>query len=203
MTARNIVGNVPEPQDLYGRDDFLAHLWRQIEGNNVLLLAPRRFGKTGVMNHVLNCPRAGRLPVYLDLEDVDSPAEFAWRLVREVLSHSRLRSFVGSVRGLPRAFTEWLKDNVEEAGVEGAKVKFKESIAENWRDAARKLVVELEKAEPTIVFIFNELMADLECDWYLVLDTRTNEYHFLLHVMRDWWRRWYGPPARKTAAKEK
>jgi hypothetical protein len=24
MTARNIVGNVPEPHDLYGRDDFLA-----------------------------------------------------------------------------------------------------------------------------------------------------------------------------------
>jgi len=38
---------------------------------------------------------------------------------------------------------------------------------------------------------FDELMADLECEWYLVLDARTNEYHFMVNMMRDWWRRWY------------
>jgi hypothetical protein len=39
---------------------------------------------------------------------------------------------------------------------------------------------------------FDELLADLECDWYLRLDPQTNEYHFLVNVMRDWWQRWYG-----------
>ena len=39
---------------------------------------------------------------------------------------------------------------------------------------------------------FNELMADLECDWYVALDPHTNEYFFLVRVMKDWWRRWYG-----------
>jgi hypothetical protein len=39
---------------------------------------------------------------------------------------------------------------------------------------------------------FSELLADLECEWYLALDARTNEYHFMVAVMRDWWRRWYG-----------
>jgi hypothetical protein len=43
---------------------------------------------------------------------------------------------------------------------------------------------------------FDELLADLECDWYLVLDVHTNEYSFMLHVMRDWWKRWYGSPRR-------
>jgi hypothetical protein len=40
-------------------------------------------------------------------------------------------------------------------------------------------------------FEFDEIMADLESDWYLVLDSRTNEYGFLLNVMRDWWKRFY------------
>jgi hypothetical protein len=40
-------------------------------------------------------------------------------------------------------------------------------------------------------FEFDEIMADLENDWYLVLDCRTNEYSFLLNVMRDWWKRFY------------
>lgn len=73
MVIRNIVGNVPEPEELYGRADFTAHLWRQIRGNNILLLAPRRFGKTGVMRHVLLKPKSGYMPVYLDLEDVGTP----------------------------------------------------------------------------------------------------------------------------------
>jgi hypothetical protein len=45
---------------------------------------------------------------------------------------------------------------------------------------------------------FDELMADLECDWYLHLDTDTNEFHFRLKVMQDWWRRWYPPPSAKA-----
>jgi hypothetical protein len=47
---------------------------------------------------------------------------------------------------------------------------------------------------------FSELMADLECEWYLVLDTRTNEYYFMVHVMRDWWLRWYGSPREKPSS---
>lgn len=41
---------------------------------------------------------------------------------------------------------------------------------------------------------FSELVADLECDWYLILDTGTNEYYFMLDIMRDWWQRWYRTP---------
>lgn len=44
---------------------------------------------------------------------------------------------------------------------------------------------------------FDELLADLECDWYLTLDPRTGEYYFLVDVMRDWWRRWFGPARRR------
>jgi hypothetical protein len=38
---------------------------------------------------------------------------------------------------------------------------------------------------------FDDVMADLESDWYLRLDPDTNEYYFRLKVMQDWWRRWY------------
>ena len=38
---------------------------------------------------------------------------------------------------------------------------------------------------------FREIMADLECDWYVSLDTATNEYFFLMDIMKDWWKRFY------------
>ncbi len=38
---------------------------------------------------------------------------------------------------------------------------------------------------------FLEIMADLECDWYVSLDTATNEYFFLIDIVKDWWKRFY------------
>jgi hypothetical protein len=162
MKIRNIVGNVPEPKELYGRKDLIEHLWRRLEGNNILLLAPRRFGKTGVMNHVLECPRDGWLPLYLELEDVNSSAEFVWRLTKEVLANSRLRSGLAKARELPDVIRDWVTDTFDEAGFEGAKVKFKKALPEDWREGAKRLMVELEKVSPTVVFIFDELPSMLE-----------------------------------------
>lgn len=161
-TTRSLVGQIPEPHELHGREDFIDHLWRMLEANNVLLLAPRRFGKSGIMRHVLLHPRSGYLPLSFELEDVDSPEEFVWRVTKELLSHDRTRAFLCRAKKLPSAITDWVKSTFEEAEFEGAKVKFKQAIHEDWREAAKRLLAELEKADETIVFLFDELPAMLD-----------------------------------------
>ena len=160
--TRSLVGQIPEPEELYGREDFIDHLWRMLEANNILLLAPRRFGKSGVMRHVLLHPRRGYLPLSFDLEDVDSPEEFVWRVTKELLSHNKTRAFLCGVRKLPASIVNWVKDTFDEAGFEGAKVKFKAAIREDWSEAAKRLLMELEKADDTIIFLFDELPAMLD-----------------------------------------
>src|SRR5208282_619490 len=151
-----LVGQIPDPEELYGREEFIEHLWRLIDGNNVLLLAPRRFGKSGVMRHVLLRPRTNFLPLFFELEDVDSPEEFVWRVTRELLRHDILRSFLSKAKGLPKALAGWVKANFDEAEFEGAKIKFKADIKEDWREAAKRMLTELEKADKTIIFLFDE-----------------------------------------------
>jgi hypothetical protein len=160
--TRSLVGQIPDPDELYGRDEFIDHLWRQIEGNNILLLAPRRFGKSGVMRHVLLRPRPNYLPLSFELEDVDSPEEFVWRVTRELLKHDSLQSLLSKAKRLPKAFTAWVKNNFDEAEFEGAKIKFKEDIKEDWREAAKRMLTELEKADKTIIFLFDEFPAMLD-----------------------------------------
>ena len=160
--TRSLVGQIPEPDELYGREDFIDHLWRLIDGNNVLLLAPRRFGKSGVMRHVLLRPRAGFLPLSFELEDVDSPEEFVWRITRELLRHDTFKVLLRGAKRLPKAFGEWVKANFDEAEFEGAKIKFKENIKEDWREAAKRMLGELEKADKTIIFLFDEFPAMLD-----------------------------------------
>lgn len=162
MNARNIPGNVPDPDELYGRRELLAHIWRQIGGNNILLLAPRRFGKTGVMMHMVKNPASGYLPIYFELEDVSTPQEFVWRLARELLSRQPLRHLVAAAGSLPRVIQDWAKQTFDEVGFDEAKVKFKNVIADDWRVHARRLLVEMEKADHTVIFILDELPAMLE-----------------------------------------
>src|ERR1700677_2179025 len=160
--TRSLVGQIPEPDELYGREDFIEHLWQLLEGNNILLLAPRRFGKSGIMRHVLLKPRPNFLPLSFELEDVDSPEEFVWRVTRELLAHDKFRLLLTKTKKLPSAFMEWVKKHFDEAEFEGAKVKFKSEIQNDWRDAARRMLAELEKSDHTIIFLFDELPAMLD-----------------------------------------
>jgi uncharacterized protein len=162
VMTRNLVGGIPEPAELYGRKAVIADIWRLLEGNNILLLAPRRFGKSGIMRHLLLHPRPGFLPMSFELEDVDSPEEFVWRVTRELLIQSPTRAVLSGAKRLPAAITQWLAGTFDEAEFEGAKVKFKAAIRDDWRESARRLLTELEKTDKTFVFLFDELPAMLD-----------------------------------------
>ena len=162
MSIRNVVGNVPEPDELYGRDGFIAHLWRQLAGNNALILAPRRFGKSGVMHHLLRHPQPGFLPLYLDLMEVDAPAEFAVRLTSAVLAHNRLRLVLRAATNLPATLRRFVTDNVDAVDIEGVKVELRQSVEANWRDTVRRLVLDLEAADSVSLFLLDEFPVMLE-----------------------------------------
>ena len=116
--TRSLIGQIPDPDELYGREEFIDHLWQLIDRNNILLLAPRRFGKSGVMRHVLMRPRPNYLPLSFELEDVDSLEEFVWRVTRELLKHDTLQSLLSKAKRLPKAFAGWVKANFDEAEFE-------------------------------------------------------------------------------------
>ncbi|MBU2548080.1 MAG: hypothetical protein KKB20_06720, partial [Proteobacteria bacterium] len=156
MKLRSIPGGVPEPDELIGRGHLLDVLWNQLAGNNILLIAPRRFGKTGVMRHVLKRPRANYLPIYLDVEELDTPEAFAAELIAALAAQSQVRRVLAGVKKLPRNLMDFLSDHVEEVGVEEFKVKLRESLEETWKDATKRLVLELEKTDATVVFIIDE-----------------------------------------------
>lgn len=114
------------------------------------------------MRHVLLRPQAGHLPLSFELEDVDSPEEFVWRVTRELLLQDKTRALLTATKKLPAAITNWFKDTFDEAEFEGAKIKFKAAIREDWHEAAKRMLIELEKADQTIIFLFDELPAMLD-----------------------------------------
>jgi predicted AAA+ superfamily ATPase len=76
-----IVGSPARNDDFWFRENFVADLWEALEKHNVLLLAPRRTGKTSVMYHMLDNPKEGWLVIHLNVEDLATPADFVVSLI--------------------------------------------------------------------------------------------------------------------------
>ena len=78
-------------KDIFGRDSFIATLWRVLESNSVRMEAERRIGKTSILHKMAAEPPVGWEAVSLDVEGIHSAAEFAEVVCQEV--HQRLRGW--------------------------------------------------------------------------------------------------------------
>jgi len=156
MTMRSLPGGVPEPDELFGREHLIQCVWELLAGNNIYLVAPRRFGKTGVMAHILKRPREGYLPVYLDVEDVHDPERFASELIAALLEHDKLRNYLSAAKGLPSGLTDFIAAHVQKVRTDYFEVELKDLIRDKWKEAAKALILEMEKAKDTLIFIIDE-----------------------------------------------
>src|SRR5690242_11577312 len=104
-------------QDIFGRDEFIAHLWRVLEGNSVRMEAERRIGKTSILHKMAAEPPADWEVIALDLEQVHSAAEFAEKVCDKI--HQRLSGW----RKHGRRFWGFLESL---AGIQLGSLKFPE-----------------------------------------------------------------------------
>lgn len=74
MALRVVVGQKVTGDDFYDRQELVDRLWRLIPGQSVELVAPRRFGKTSVMQRLADHPLPGYHVVCMDCEAINAPA---------------------------------------------------------------------------------------------------------------------------------
>ena len=161
--TRNIVGPPVRDDDLFGRDEFIDLLWGKLQSTNVLLAAPRRFGKTSVMYHLLDHPKNGFKIIHLDLERITEPVNFVIELLEKINQDTKLPRLIKE--GFNRA-GGFFKKYIKSIGVGGwgieFKIELKERIKDNWQDFASKVFHELRDCPEKLIFIFDELALMLE-----------------------------------------
>lgn len=89
----NITGQAVIGDDLYGREYELKRLWELLEqGDHILMLAPRRVGKTSLMLELRRAPRRNWDVFYVDVEACKGPADCIAAVLAELATDSRYRS---------------------------------------------------------------------------------------------------------------
>ncbi len=78
---QNRTGKPVRKGDFFDRQQEMKELWHLVERDNVLMLAPRRVGKTSVLLRMRDLPRQGWQCSFINVEAVDSEAQFVARLL--------------------------------------------------------------------------------------------------------------------------
>lgn len=153
-----VIGSVPRGEDLFGREDLINNLWARLERDNVLLAAPRRFGKTGVMYRLLDNPREPFRPIYINVEHILTAGDFMVELMA-VLFKDHHFSRIGKVLWEEtKEFGHFLRNLPSSIDLGGVKVELREKtdVPKHWLSYGERLISLLSKEDPRLLLLLDE-----------------------------------------------
>jgi hypothetical protein len=158
MPPRNIAGAPARGPDFWGREEDVKALWKLLERGSVLLTAPRRWGKSSLMFALHDTPWPAWSVLQMDVEYVETPAEFLTELTAALLQLDPVARMLRTARNLPGSLMRWLSSAIDEVGVGEMKLKLRESLtnAQAWPDLAEQLLEQLSSVEGSLLLIIDE-----------------------------------------------
>jgi hypothetical protein len=156
------IGEPIDPDDLWFRDEFIDLIWETIRNRHVLITAPRRTGKTSVMNHLAERPRDGFLVVSQNVQDLKHPSQLFETILENVFENHRStadRLIRGGWKLLGES-TRWLKENVDSVGAGSIKIALRRTDPNwrsNWKQHADETLRQLRGINKPVLLIIDEL----------------------------------------------
>lgn len=150
-----VIGAPVKHGDFLFREEFVKDLWDSLKRDNVLLLAPRRMGKTSVMYRLLEKPMFEFQVIHLNVEPIDEPKMFFLHLIDAMQEHqpALLRRLA---QGL--SFLSKLTGRLESLQFGELKVALRKtgSLDKDWHDLAKEFFDRMQASREKILFSIDE-----------------------------------------------
>jgi hypothetical protein len=150
-----IIGQAATGDKFYIREKLIKKLWKKIvEGNNILVAAPRRLGKTSIMLYCEENPIETYDVVYLITESVNSQKEFYRKLVKGVID--KLSTSKRITNSLQKIISS---TKITSIGTEGISFENKDI---DYFEEFRSIAEQLELQECKLVLMVDEFAQTVE-----------------------------------------
>ena len=185
---RNITGQAVVGDDLFGRTYELERLWEKLEqGEHILMLAPRRVGKTSLMQELDRVPREKWDVFYADVQGGEGPADCIAAILASLATDHRYRSYFDAV-----PFSSAIKNVLGglsslNVNIDVLRVELKRAIGREWDHAADQLQARLTSAPDAgnkLLIIVDEL--PILIARMLQQPERKRDTELLLSRLRQW-----------------
>lgn len=153
MSLNNVIGRPVLGEDFYNRVTEQERVWRRLTHDNILLLAPRRVGKTSLLRR-LEQDSSDFSAVYISLGDRGSEIEFIARLHEAIVRHTSSGGTIATAlarigQRLPRL------RKLEVANVVSA--EFHAEAEADWRALGDELMRTLRESDRRWLLLVDEL----------------------------------------------
>lgn len=172
-----IVGQAARKEDFWGRERELENIWDAIEsGSHILLVAPRRVGKTSIMYKIIDEPLSNYIALYVDVESSYSENEFWKKLFKNMTNEDFSKTFGNRAKQL-FGFIKTIKiDSISSNGV-----KFGESKEVEYFEAFKQLIENIDDGTKLIIMV-DEFAQAIE---NIIKKGKVDEAETLLQNMRE------------------
>ncbi|WP_324171672.1 ATP-binding protein [Sulfurimonas sp.] len=146
---KNCVGQVVRGNDFWDRKIELETIWDAIDsGSHILLVAPRRVGKTSIMHKIKDEPKDGYIVIYIDTESADNENEFWHKLFNAMMEED----FINKLKSKSKVFYSKLI-NIKIKKVSAFGVEFEDGKTLDYAFAFETLVKDLDIDKKLIIMI--------------------------------------------------
>lgn len=148
------VGNWVDGDRFWDRIPEVAGLIELLdEGANVLIVAPRRVGKTSLMRETARRIGDRYHCLFVDLQRGSTPAD---AIVELSLATRPVRSLWSRTADVFQNALSTIAGSVEEVGVDDLSIRLRSGLGEDWQARGTRLVSALASADRPVVLFFDE-----------------------------------------------
>ena len=158
MLKMGIIGQAARGESYLARPQIRARIWRNLEkGASVLLVAPRRVGKSSILFDLIDKPPANTIVIYYTSESVNGENEYYKKLFGHVAEHLK-----GVKKHTAKALTlsKDLVSRIEEISVKG-NIKIGESKI-NYLNELQTLLEDVDLKGDRLIVLNDEVSSTVE-----------------------------------------
>ena len=157
MAIKTVIGKVARGENFFNRTNEIRNLWNKIESEeHILIVAPRRVGKTSLMHYIKDNPKENYKVIYLITESINNENDFFKRIFDNITDS------LEKIKKYSNIIAKFIKDTasrVQEIKTDG--ISLGESKL-NYYDELIKLIKSLDLQEDKIILMIDEFAQTVE-----------------------------------------
>jgi len=158
MEFNTIIGQAARKEDFFPRPQIQAEIWEKLKsGSNLLLVAPRRVGKSSILFNFLDEPKDNHIIIYYTSESVNNENEFYKKLFNHIVEElNTFKKFQKKITALGKSFLK----SIESVGKDG--VKFQNDNSISYYNEVMILIRNLDLNEDKMIVLIDEFAQTIE-----------------------------------------
>lgn len=148
---RITVGNAVEGEDFYGREVEMRQLWDRLATDHILMLAPRRIGKTSLLRRLRDTGDAHHVAVVVcSFADCSDEFDCIKRIIDSLNDHNEIKNYIS------KTFTK-IFSHVKGIKLGPIGIDLKDVEREQWHEVGENLTHALSQFNKNILICVDEL----------------------------------------------